>query len=287
MTLPFLPLCSAVLGGSTESDQTSFVSRKSSILIFEAVLKKLIPFLHDSSFSWVRDACTMLTSGAVKSSFDVTEMAQFSLQVLDGSFFCLQTLSEESELVPCILAAIFVINWEYSMETSISNTPKNEAKVGYKAKVDFGDSVHAFFHKRSSQFRKSLSMQNLKRLQNILVQCIRSAMFTEDKPTAEDITSLCCMWMLQVLSSFCQDQLEEQDLLNQLLHKNDTWPLWTVPDFSSAWQLVIRKASANAHVGNCNFDIYDDVFLFFFNAFAPHFCSPSYRPSVTCYYISL
>lgn len=92
----------AVLGGSTEDDQTSFLSRNA----------KLVTFTMDSTFNWVRDARSLLIDDSVprtEPSMDVLERAQFSLEVLDGSFFCLKTIEDETKLVPATLAAIFLI----------------------------------------------------------------------------------------------------------------------------------------------------------------------------------
>ena len=281
-------MCSAVLGGSTEGDQTSFVSRNASILIFEEILKKLLSFTLESSFNWVRDLCSMLTAWAIysslesKSSISKVEMAHFALQVLDGSFFHLKTLIEDSELVPGILAAVLVIDWEYSLRKSVDNAPdNNETTMESKARLEFGKSVHAFCCKRSNQFRKTLGIKDLKRLGGILIQCIRSTIFNECKLNTENITSLCCSWILEFFSCFCQDQLEEQDLLDQLLHEDDTWPLWIVPDFSSSEQLVLRKASATAHVSNLTFNYYDDLLILFFHDFS---CTSSYLEHIATNY---
>ncbi|XP_062086702.1 E3 ubiquitin-protein ligase listerin isoform X2 [Humulus lupulus] len=264
-------LC-AVLGGSTEGDLTSFVSRNASILIFDEILKKLLSFILESSFDWVRDAGSMLTARAAnsglesKSSASMKEMSHFALQVLDGSFFCWKTLIEDSELVPGILGAVLVIDWEYSLTKSFDYVAENnETIIEYKARLDFGDSVHAFCCKRNKQFRKGLDINNLQRLWSILIQCIRSFIFNEYKLKTEFITSLCCSWILDFFSCFCQGQLEEQDLLEKLLCENDMWPLWIVPDFSGPEQLVLRKASVSAHdSGHCKFVSFIDKLAFKF-----------------------
>lgn len=237
------------------------MSRNASILIFEEILKELLLFILESSFKWVRDTRSMLISGAIstvvesKSSVGMAEMVQFAIQVLNGSFFCLKSLDGESDLVPGILAAVLVIDWEYRMGRSNENPSDTETTIACKARLDFGESVHVFCCNRRSQFQNTLNIENLKRLQSILVQCIRSAIFTEDKLNTENITSLCCLWMLEVIDIFCQDQFEEQDLLNQLISKSDTWPLWIVPDFSSAVQLDLKNASIPGYVSAFDFEI--------------------------------
>ena len=44
------------------------------------------------------------------------EMVEFDLEVLDGSFFSIRTLDDESNLVSNILAALLVIDWEEFVE---------------------------------------------------------------------------------------------------------------------------------------------------------------------------
>ncbi|KAK9280494.1 hypothetical protein L1049_014186 [Liquidambar formosana] len=202
----------AVLGGSTEDNQSSFLSRNAMILIFEELFRKLLTFIMESSFTWVRDAGSLLTAEAKypvpesKSSINMLEMAQFALQILDRSFFCLNTFDEESELLTRISAAIFIFDWEYSMMKTSVDALDQESVKRIKARLDFGESVHAFHCKISNQFWKSLSIQNRKRLESILIQSIRFAIFKEDKLNTNKVTSLCCLWMLQVLECISQDE---------------------------------------------------------------------------------
>ncbi|XP_059429493.1 E3 ubiquitin-protein ligase listerin [Corylus avellana] len=251
-------LC-AVLG--KEGDETSFVSRNTLIMIFEEVFRKLLSFVLESSLSWVRDAGSMLAAGAksygveLKSSFNVCEMAQFALEVLDGSFFCLKTLGEENGLLPGISAAIFFMDWEFSIGTAIDDAIDDDSKEIIKARLDFGESLHGFYCKISNQFWKSLSIHNRRRLGSILIQSIRSAIFSEDRLNADKITSLCCLWMLEVLEFLCQDRDEEQNLLDQLLSKSDTWPLWINPDLNTpkvAAALDVENAPIDIHASGSN-----------------------------------
>lgn len=251
--LDLLP-CRAILGGLSEGDQTSFVSGNAFVLIFEEIFKKLLSFILESSFTWVRDACSLLTAGSInfqldfKRSNDIFEMVKFSLEILDGSIFCLKELGEESGLVSSILAAIFVIDWDYRMGTLIDDASDNETMKETKARLDLGESVHAFRCKISNQFWKIQSVDTRKRLGSILVKCIRSAIFNENRLTAEKSTSLCCLWTLEVFSCVCQDRLEEQDLLCQLLCKGDSWPSWIIPDFSRTEQLAVGEVIIAIHV---------------------------------------
>jgi len=43
-------------------------------------------------------------------------MVEFDLEVLDGSFFSIRTLDDESNLVSNILATLLVIDWEEFVE---------------------------------------------------------------------------------------------------------------------------------------------------------------------------
>ncbi|XP_048324435.2 E3 ubiquitin-protein ligase listerin [Ziziphus jujuba] len=258
----------SILGGSTEGDQTSFVSRDAIVLIFQEILKNLFSFIMESSFTWVRNACSLLTAGSINfeleftRSVNLSEMVEFSLEILDDSFFSLKELGEESDLVSSILAAIFVIDWDYGMGTLYNDALYGEETIETKARLDFGESVHAFHCKISNQFWKSLSLHNRKRLGSILVKCIRSAIFNENKLNVEKSTALCSLWMLEVFSCVCQDQHEEQDLLDQLLCEGDTWPSWVIPDFSSKDQFAFRDVSTAANdSGNCKFVSFIDKLI--------------------------
>ncbi|XP_057953322.1 E3 ubiquitin-protein ligase listerin [Malania oleifera] len=237
----------AVLGGSTESDQTSFLSKNAVILVFEEVFKKFINFIKYSPFSWVGDASSLLNSGAnnylpgCESNSNMLEMARFALKVLDGSFFCLKMIDKENDLVPGILAAIFVIDWESRMASTLIDALCDESTSEISSRLDFGESVHAFCCKISKHFWKSLSMQSRERIGHILIQFIRSVVFRMDKQDTDKITSLCSLWMLEVLEFLCQDQQEEQKLLDQFIREDELWPLWVIPDFTNEQRLATLK----------------------------------------------
>ncbi|GAV58652.1 zf-RING_2 domain-containing protein [Cephalotus follicularis] len=248
----------AIIGGSKEGNQTSFVSRNALILIFKEIFVKLLSFIQDSSFSWVKDAGLLFTHRAknfgleISSDVNMIEMAQFALEVLDGSFFCLNTLSEESDLVSGILAAVFIIGWECSIVVVVDDALDNESNTKIKTPLKFCEFVHAFRSKISNQFWKSLSLYSRKKMSNILVHSIRSAIFKEDKLNSKKITSLCCKWMLEVLECLCQDQYEEQSQLDQLLSKGDTWPLWINSDYGTLKRSAALNIENNAS-GNRKF----------------------------------
>lgn len=257
----------AVLGGLKEGDEASFVSRNTLILIFEEVFRKLLSFILESSLSWVRDAGSLIAAG-VKSywvekegSFNVCEMAQFALEVVNGTFFCLKTLAEENGPLARISAAIFIIDWEFSTGSAIDDAIDDDSLKIIKNRLAFGELVHVFYCK-IHQFWKSLNQQSRRRLGSILIHFIRSAIFSEDRLNAEKITSLCCSWLLDVLESLCHDQDEEKSLLDQLLSKNDIWPLWIDPDLKSP------KEASILDVGNAPIDIYtsgSNKFISFIN----------------------
>lgn len=240
-------LC-AVLGDSVMEGQTAFLTRDTSLLIFDEVLRKLLTFIKYSTFISVRYVWNLLTvkrndiKPGFESSVDVLAMAQFSLEVLEGSFFGLNSFCEESGLVPGILATIFVIDWESSMATVFSDELDDESMQNVKARLNFCESVHAFRCKIKYRFFRSLSMNSQQRLQSILVQFIKCALFKEVKLETDQITSLCCVWMLEVLESLCQDQCEEQKLLEQFVSEGDSWSLWVMPDISSGERSASLKA---------------------------------------------
>lgn len=229
-------MCSSVLGGSVQNDCSSFVSRDALIAIFEALFQKLVSFLLHSPFTWARNSCSLLISRPDSpekifpkyTSSEVVVMANFALEVLDRCIFCLYNLGEENYLLPSILATIYAIDWDCSMEGKQDDVLDEKFKEESKARLLFGESVRALRQKITDQFWKSCRTHNRKKYGSILIQFIRSAIFSED---SEEIVSLCLQWMLEILDHISQDQFEEQYMLDQLLIKNDTWPFWIAPDF--------------------------------------------------------
>ncbi|XP_050367875.1 E3 ubiquitin-protein ligase listerin isoform X2 [Argentina anserina] len=245
-------LCS-VVGGSTKSNQNSLVSRNTLVLIFEEIFKKLLSFILASSFTWVGYAGSLLTPNLLtagpntigskfENSMSMSQMAKFALEVLDGSLYSLKTLGEQSGLTSAILAAIFLIDWEF-LELTMIDEAHDKSKEKLKARLGFGESFHAFRCKIGNQFWKTLSLHNRKALGKNLIQCMRSAIFNEEELDTEKFTSLCCLWMLEILDCLSQDPYEEQNLLDQLLCQGEKWPLWIVPDFSRAGRIVSKDCS--------------------------------------------
>ncbi|KAJ1380216.1 putative E3 ubiquitin-protein ligase, partial [Sesbania bispinosa] len=61
---------------------------------------------------------------------------------------------------------------------------------------------------------------------------MKSAIFVQDKLVNDQITSLCCTWVLEVIECVCVDENDEQNLLRELLSKGEMWPVFVVPNFS-------------------------------------------------------
>ncbi|GFP97346.1 E3 ubiquitin-protein ligase listerin [Phtheirospermum japonicum] len=241
-------LC-AVLGGGSEDDKISFVSQNTLILVFEEVLRRLMTFMMDSTFAWVQNVCPLLFSGRscsdwkLESSDNLLEMAHFALDILNGSFFCLNAIEAESELVQGILAAIFIIDWEFSwIDVSKDKLDGHIGKV--EARLALCEAVHALRSKICDHFLKDFSVNGRKRLGTTLIQSVKSTAFV-DKLDSENFISSCCQWSLNIFEFFCQDQVEEQQLLEQFLSKNDLWPLWIIPDHTGA-RLKMDNPSPNA-----------------------------------------
>ncbi|MBA0730942.1 hypothetical protein Golax_022593 [Gossypium laxum] len=230
-------VCS-VLGGATEGNLDSFVSRKSMTLIFREVLRKLVSFILDSSFSSVKQASALFDSEEnclgldSKNTANVVDMARFALQIVEGSFFCLRALDEESGLVSSISAAVFIIDWEYRMSVAVDDALDDESRKKIKARMDICESAHGYLSNISNLW-KSFSGDVRKGIRSILICTIRLAIFREDKLDNKKFAALCCMMMTDVLEHLCQDQYEEQNLLDHLLSKGDMWPWWITPDLNS------------------------------------------------------
>ncbi|KAK1398109.1 E3 ubiquitin-protein ligase listerin [Heracleum sosnowskyi] len=217
-------LCS-VLGGSAEEDQTIFVARDTSFMIYNELLRKLVSFMKDSIFISVRDVGRLLIAEerdselGFESSANVLAIAQFSLDVLEGSFYSLRNFMEEGELVPSILAAILVID----CESSLAAVSDDESKQELNARLSFCQSVHAFRCKVEKQFFRSLGIKNKKGLISILVQFVMGTLFKEVMLETDQIALLCCVWILEVLENFSQDQAEELYVLDKFLNEGNIW----------------------------------------------------------------
>lgn len=247
----------AVLGGSTEFNQTSFLSKNTMIYIFDKIIKILADFIIKSPLSWVRDSVNSLLSSKANSGMlesqsnaDMLDMARFALDVLKGSFFCLDRLYQETELVSSIVASIFIIDWEYCMAPALCDMFDDELMGELQSRLDFGESVHDFHGLFSRNFCKDLDVTCREKVGHILIQFIRSIIFRVDKLNTDKFTSFCCLWVLEVLGCFCHDLIEEQKLLEQLLIKDDFWPSWIMPDCSSqkgVAALKVEKVSIDIH----------------------------------------
>ncbi|KAH6766101.1 hypothetical protein C2S52_017084 [Perilla frutescens var. hirtella] len=231
-------LC-AVLGGASKDDNIYFISWNTSALIFKEVLRRLMTFVMDSAFSWVQDLCSLFngrihSDWSVGSSDNVLEKACFALDILSGSLFCLSTIEAENELVKDILAAIFIIDWEFSW-VNVSGHKFDEVHIeNTDTRLSFYEAVHAFRCKVCDQLLKGLGVDSRKCLATTLIQSIKCIMFTDSKYYSDNFISSCCQWALGIFEFFCQDQVEEQQLLEQFLSKNESWPIWVMPDKTGA-----------------------------------------------------
>ncbi|XP_027186366.1 uncharacterized protein [Cicer arietinum] len=189
-------------------------------------------------WSILNNAASMLSNNEETSvehdnSLNIVDTAQFSLQILDGSFYCLKTLDGEGGIVSGILSAIFVIEWGCNISKALDDSFDDKSMNRIKAMLSFGEYVCAFLNKINVQFFKSLCVDNCMRLLNILIQSVKSAIFVEDRRVNYRITSLCCTRVLEVLERVCVDENDEQNLLHQLLSKDETWHVFVVQKFSS------------------------------------------------------
>ncbi|PKI58456.1 hypothetical protein CRG98_021141 [Punica granatum] len=227
-------LCSA-LGGATENDQIVLVSGDAFVLIYNNILEKLIDFILVSPLTWVKEAGCLLRIRETnvepkdESFGNRIEMAKFALDVLSGSLYALTKLDEESELPTHILAAVFIISWECSIEGLLDEALSYELD-NMKARFDSSKTVQSLCSKINKIFCQNLGVHSRKNVRIILAQSIRCTIFREQKLDPDKLTALCCTWMLAIVDCFCQDEDEEQHLLEQLLHQGDGWPLWCSED---------------------------------------------------------
>ncbi|GKA76734.1 E3 ubiquitin protein ligase listerin, partial [Tanacetum coccineum] len=225
----------AAIGGITE-DQINLVSENTSVLVFEEIFYKLLSFIGKSNFTWVRGANAILNSeehitidGCESSS--VLEMANFALEVLDGSLYRLNTLTNNPSLLPRVLAALFMIDWEHSTLAVLDHESNNEAYAEVMDRANFCRSVYSF-RRKNNKFIIALSQDSRRTLRNIMVQAIRCVVFSEDKLEIDEAASLASIYAMDVLDSLCLGPVEEQTMFDELLNKGDSWPFWVVPDIN-------------------------------------------------------
>ncbi|KNA05184.1 hypothetical protein SOVF_192710 [Spinacia oleracea] len=230
----------AVLGGTSEEDDTSFLSKSAVIRIYREVFGNLLAFVLESPFSCVRDfgslscSLTKSTISDTQKSADVVRMAYISLEVLRGTLFSLKSYCEDSELLLGIGGVTFVIDWEYDMSRA-SDAKREDCSVeNILPRQEFGKAMHVFRTSMSKEFWRSLASKSRVTLGSLLIQFIRSAVFGQNAFDAGMITSLCCNWMIEVSKHLCLSEIEEKKLVDLLLSVDELWPLWITPDNSNS-----------------------------------------------------
>ncbi|PKA66874.1 E3 ubiquitin-protein ligase listerin [Apostasia shenzhenica] len=277
-------LLRAILGGSVQDDKICFLSKKAVMYIFEKIFKMLVIYLTASSFEWTRHSISLLLSLASMDStmihklFDVdnVEVFQFAFHVLEGSFFCLELLSENSAFISSILAAILIIDWECSLSSLADGNHskgfhENEIHVLRDSQFDSDDywveqvdgklafrrRVHLFCNNLLTRFSSIVSLCNLSELRNILIQTIRFSVFETDILTSDQTTSLCSKWVTDVLKIACRDSDQFQCTLDQLLSEANCWPMWVAPLLQdgniTATLLEVRKSGEFEELRHDNF----------------------------------
>uniref|UniRef100_A0A1D1ZG63 E3 ubiquitin-protein ligase listerin n=2 Tax=Anthurium amnicola TaxID=1678845 RepID=A0A1D1ZG63_9ARAE len=262
-------LC-AVLGGSSEDDQTCFLSGETVCPVFEAILKNLVAFLATSSFNWAKSACSLLlacetqdvTQKCKISFMNTLEMAQFAFDILAGSVYCLKRLDEDCGLIASILAAIFIIGWKYNItseapvndnseiecitETSLAASPGKQI-ISDDVCLDYiggewalGKRVYDFQREINISFLRSLSSFSRAKLEDVLVQTIRSAVFETDISSADRTATLCCKWVLHLFELICRSSTEEQLILSKLFSEGESWTFWAIPSSSNGRSAALQ-----------------------------------------------
>ncbi|CAI9107100.1 OLC1v1006386C1 [Oldenlandia corymbosa var. corymbosa] len=246
----------ALIGGTTEEDY-SLLSKSTLNIIFDGILRKLLSFVSSSTFSWVQYVVSLIPSlGKLSESRDfstVLEDARFAYEVLTGSFFCLLKLDSEDQLVSKILAAVFVIDWEFNILKTFLNDEIEEEHTGQmQMRMTFCESMHAFRSNLSYQNLKSLSNESRKSLKDILVHALKWALLKEDKLDSDKSTSLYFLWLLEIRECLCVDQFEEQELLDEFMSQNEFWPSWILPYVNSQGRSAELKSDCIVSNGSGN-----------------------------------
>ncbi|RLM58440.1 hypothetical protein C2845_PM18G00190 [Panicum miliaceum] len=247
-------LCAA-LGGSDQEDQICFLSAETVHKVLGSIVKDLASALLASTFEWARLAYSLLLPSEPEhlklpeeNSLPINfETALFAFKVLQGSFFSLGRLEEDS-VFPSILASLFVIEWECSMSlaiddesdleghikgmdvgSSMSRSSKDYLDEKMHLKANLAESIHAFCQSLSPSFWNNLPSCTLNRLANILAQSVRYSVFQTRDLHVEKTAVLCSEWVVQMLKLICLDDINLQSFFDLLLSEGEYWPLWLKP----------------------------------------------------------
>ncbi|KAF0933682.1 hypothetical protein E2562_018911 [Oryza meyeriana var. granulata] len=249
----------AVLGGSDQDDRICFLSADTVHKMLRSILKCLTSVLMVSTFEWARFAYVVLLPteavhlkviGAQSLSSNI-EMAHFAFKVLEGSLFAL-TMLEEDSLFPCILAALFIIEWECSMAltldeehdlkgykedivvgSSICSSSDDHLDEKMHLKSNLAESIQTFCQSLSPSFWSDLHPCTLNSLVNILALSVRCALFQTVEFPTENTSVLCSEWVVDMLKLICLDHIKLQSFFDLLLSEGEYWPLWVKPSLQN------------------------------------------------------
>lgn len=224
-----------------------------------SILKCLASILIASTFEWARFAYALLLPAEpeqlkllegqpLSANF---EMARFAFKVLEGSLFALRILEEDS-LFPCVLAALFIIEWECSMALTLGeenylkgheedidigasmwNSSDDHLDERMHLKANLAESINAFRQSLSPSFWNDLHSCTLNRLANILAQSVRYAVFQTRDLCINRAAVLCSEWVVDMLKLICLDHIKLQTFFDLLLSEGEYWPLWVKPSFQN------------------------------------------------------
>lgn len=281
-----------MLGGSVEDDQVCFLSEEACTNVWEEILKNLASFLSSFSFCWAEFTRSLFQCSESKDLLKLQEpsfstrfaMAQFAFEVLKGSIYCLNIIDKNCSLVSSILAALFIVDWQYSITSQVyqddssegsknttdidvsvcatQNVISNDSKEQYDTMLILGRKIHALRHTISSSFWKSLSADTRSRLGNIIVQTVRFVLLDTDDLVAPEISHSCCEWMLDILEIICHNKEELQILLDQLLSEGKSWPLWVKPFIRCGSILATFQEATSTGINVRNIESYYRLHFF-------------------------
>ncbi|KAL2613161.1 hypothetical protein R1flu_024853 [Riccia fluitans] len=87
-------------------------------------------------------------------------------------------------------------------------------------------SVRNVQNKLSPSFCNSFSALTRFRVRQILIQCLRNAVFDETFDSVPHISVKVATWTKEILTFTCENADEASELLDSLLSPSDDWPLW-------------------------------------------------------------
>eukprot|EP00250_Pteridium_aquilinum_P021475 c25138_g1_i1 orf=481-6414(-) len=247
-----LRLLRHILGGSKIFYSPSLVSSETVEKIFRLLLQRMLYVLLKSEKDWAKFAASSALLPDIELPLATVEdekaiaLGCAAAQAICGSVFSLE-LVNNLEVASKAVASFYCIHWVYGI--LLKKEQRTQFDSGSDNNESSDEDEHLFHHDvslmsnnclvediqetvtnvsllLSSGFCRSLMAPTRAHIQQILIQCVRHAVF-EGVCDVLKTTSACGKWVLALMDQLCTNAEDVQQVLDMLLEPTDAWPLFT------------------------------------------------------------